>query len=47
MNDITLLKTLPFTILAIFASIKAGLLYSSLILLFTIFHYLNSYYKIL
>lgn len=45
MTDVTLLKTLPFTILAIFASIKAGLLYSSLILLFTIFHYLNSYYK--
>jgi len=43
--DTQLIKTLPFTILAIFASIKAGLLYSSLIILFTLFHYLNYYYK--
>ena len=45
MSDYELLKTIPFATLAIFASIKAGLLYASLILLFTLFHYLNSYYK--
>ena len=47
MSDYELLKTIPFATLAIFASIKAGLLYASLILLFTLFHYLNSYYKVL
>ena len=45
MSDYELLKTIPFATLAIFASIKAGLLYASLILLFTLFHYLNSYYN--
>lgn len=45
MSDLNLLKTFPFVVLAIFASIKAGLLYASLIFLFTFFHYLNTYYK--
>lgn len=45
MSDLNLLKTFPFAVLAIFASIKAGLLYASLIFLFTFFHYLNTYYK--
>tara|TARA_B110000503_G_C7162464_1_gene420306 strand:- start:289 stop:672 length:384 start_codon:yes stop_codon:yes gene_type:complete len=45
MTDYELFKTLPFAGLAIFAGIKAGLLYASLIFLFTFFHYLNIYYK--
>jgi len=45
MSDLNLLKTFPFAVLGILASIKAGLLYASLIFLFTFFHYLNTYYK--
>lgn len=45
MSDYELFKTIPFAGLAFFASIKAGLLYASLIFLFTFFHYLNTCYK--
>ena len=45
MSDYELFKTIPFAGLAFVASIKAGLLYASLIFLFTFFHYLNTCYK--
>ena len=40
-----LLKSFPFTALTVYASVKAGLLYASLLFLFTLFHYLNTVYQ--
>ena len=39
-----LLKSFPFTAIALYSTVKAGLLYSSLILLFTLCFYLNANY---
>ena len=40
-----LFKSFPLTVLTLYASVKAGLLYASLLFLFTLFNYLNTVYQ--